>query len=425
MDVDAAVPALEELLGQAAWVRRLARSLTRDEAAAEDATQDAFLAVLERPPRQHVNLRGWAEGETESAAAAAPGLIVAAWVGLALLAGSGSLLVWRASQDRAHESAQLSAAVPPSHSPVTEPRAADESVLIVPTAPETARVPATSEPSNPSAPASPLFIGSVRDPDGAPIERAALAIYPNKSRPRPEPIGRGVAGPDGRFAFPIGPTDSTYLMIGAEAEGHQGLTMDPVVADKEISIELTWRLEVFGVVRDAASGASLAGVELSGGENGSTVSDERGNFRLGGFPSGLQRSIRARLDGYAATEQEVLVRGKEAQPLDLELMRGTAIEVEVFERETGRPLAGAGVHDPWRKDEWTSTAANGRFTTWVAREHPLEIDVTLEGYWPLTWQWTPVDAGLVTTPRLPMAREIWIQGRIADEHGARIEGDWL
>jgi len=544
MDVDGAVPALEELLGQAAWVRRLARSLTLDDARAEDATQDAFVAALERPPRSARNPRGWfasvlanaarsagrAEGrrarrerasarpealpsaaelagelewqrriaaavlaldepyrttlllhfyrglapaeiarrrgepaatvrshlkrgldqlrarfdrehrgerrawsvvlaawtgeDPEVALAATSGLAVAAWIGLALLASGGSWFVWSASRSSAPASSDMVAAAPvappPSHAEEL-PRAEPSASAPAPSA----RVASAPLPKSTAA-AGPLFIGSVHDPDGAPIEGAALAIYPNKSRPRPEPVGRGVTGPDGRFAFPIGPTDSTYLMIGAEAEGYQGMTMDPVIAEKEISIELTWQVELFGVVRDGSSGMPLAGVELSnGGEGDSARSDERGNYRLGGYPSGLRRSIRARLAGYASTEQEVLVRGKEDQRLDLELVAGSPVQVEVFDRVTGQPLAGAAVADPWRKTPWTMTAADGRFTTWVAREHPLELDVTLEGYWPLTWEWTPGDADLVATPRLPMARKIWIRGRIADEHDARIEGDWL
>src|SRR6185503_14983603 len=250
-------------------------------------------------------------------------------------------------------------------------------------------------------------------------------IYPNKSRPLPEPLGTGVTGSDGRFAFPIGPTDSNSLVIGAEAAGFQGLTMDPVVAEKEISIELLWQVELFGTVRDAESGAPLAEVELSLGPEGSTRSDAQGNYRLSGLPSGLQRSVRARADSYAPMEQEVLARGRDPQQLDLELTAGTAIEVEVFDRKTSLPLAGARVHQAWAEEPWTSSAENGRFTVWVARDLPFELDVTLDGYWPLTWLWTPGETELAARPRLPMVRQVWIHGRIADEHGARIDGDWV
>jgi len=53
---------LERLLAQTTWVRRLALSLSRDEASAEDLAQDAFAVALTRPPR-HVTsdgaLRAW------------------------------------------------------------------------------------------------------------------------------------------------------------------------------------------------------------------------------------------------------------------------------------------------------------------------------------------------------------------------------
>jgi RNA polymerase sigma-70 factor (ECF subfamily) len=46
------------LLGQADWVRRLARGLVADAHLAEDLAQDALLLALERPPRS-AGLRGW------------------------------------------------------------------------------------------------------------------------------------------------------------------------------------------------------------------------------------------------------------------------------------------------------------------------------------------------------------------------------
>jgi RNA polymerase sigma-70 factor (ECF subfamily) len=52
----------ERLLAQTAWVRRLARSLARDDASADDLVQDTFVAALRRPPAgaQHeARLRAW------------------------------------------------------------------------------------------------------------------------------------------------------------------------------------------------------------------------------------------------------------------------------------------------------------------------------------------------------------------------------
>ncbi|HVS10648.1 MAG TPA: sigma-70 family RNA polymerase sigma factor [Planctomycetota bacterium] len=57
-----------ELLEHQAWIRRLARSLLRDEHAAEDAAQDALRAALERPPAERKNLRGWLGAVVRNAA---------------------------------------------------------------------------------------------------------------------------------------------------------------------------------------------------------------------------------------------------------------------------------------------------------------------------------------------------------------------
>src|SRR5262245_4080883 len=41
---------IEELLGHAGWLRRLATSLVRDPGAADDLVQDTWIAALRRPP---------------------------------------------------------------------------------------------------------------------------------------------------------------------------------------------------------------------------------------------------------------------------------------------------------------------------------------------------------------------------------------
>ena len=59
-------PTPEALLSHARWVRALARSLVRDEQAADDLVQEAWLAALQRPPRQLS--RGWLASVVRNAA---------------------------------------------------------------------------------------------------------------------------------------------------------------------------------------------------------------------------------------------------------------------------------------------------------------------------------------------------------------------
>src|SRR5512138_2992098 len=50
---------IETLLSQSDWVRRLAYSLTRDPAEAEDLVQETWLAVAQHPPAHASNLKSW------------------------------------------------------------------------------------------------------------------------------------------------------------------------------------------------------------------------------------------------------------------------------------------------------------------------------------------------------------------------------
>lgn len=59
MDPQAAPVPIDTLLAQRAWVRLLARSLVRDDSAADDVAQDAWVAALAHPPKDEATSRGW------------------------------------------------------------------------------------------------------------------------------------------------------------------------------------------------------------------------------------------------------------------------------------------------------------------------------------------------------------------------------
>jgi RNA polymerase sigma-70 factor (ECF subfamily) len=69
MDEPERTPEPEELLAHAAWLRRLAASLLRDEAAADDVLQETWTAALEKPPRRPGALRAWLARVTRNRAA--------------------------------------------------------------------------------------------------------------------------------------------------------------------------------------------------------------------------------------------------------------------------------------------------------------------------------------------------------------------
>jgi len=57
---------IEELLAHASWVRSLAARLVRDQATAEDVTQEVWASALSSPPRERSNLRGWLSAAVRS-----------------------------------------------------------------------------------------------------------------------------------------------------------------------------------------------------------------------------------------------------------------------------------------------------------------------------------------------------------------------
>src|SRR5262245_52198262 len=61
-------PAPEALLAHTGWMRRLARSLVRDDAQADDVVQDAMTAALRSPPRDAVALPAWLAATVRNAA---------------------------------------------------------------------------------------------------------------------------------------------------------------------------------------------------------------------------------------------------------------------------------------------------------------------------------------------------------------------
>ena len=64
----ARAPAPEALLAHTGWMRRLARSLVRDDAQADDVVQDAMAAALRAPPRDSVALPAWLAATVRNAA---------------------------------------------------------------------------------------------------------------------------------------------------------------------------------------------------------------------------------------------------------------------------------------------------------------------------------------------------------------------
>ena len=178
----------------------------------------------------------WAEAERPLLAVSGVALALGAFALLA--AGGGALWLTRTSLDDVHVEGGPPLAAEALAAPAPPPSAVESTrPAITPAPPSPAREPATASGAESGAQPA-LFIGSVRAPDGTPIEGATLSIYDDTSQPRTDPLGTGRSDAHGRFAFAAAPTSATYLMIGAEAPGFLGVTKAPVVAGLEVAIEI-------------------------------------------------------------------------------------------------------------------------------------------------------------------------------------------
>ncbi len=458
---DEALPSASELAGEIEWQRRIAAAVLeldepqrttvvlhfyREIPLAEIARRQGEPAATVRTrlkraldqlrvrfDREHggdrrawtLLLASWSTRDASTVALSVSGSSLAAWVAVALLAGGGTWWLWKSNRR-------------PSPSPervIIASNAVDGSGSSSSAAPPDGRSSSSGRdvslvaPSNAarSALADSNFFGVIRDLDGHPIPNAMVSLYPNPGEPLPESIASGVSGPDGRFAFHASLANSTHPVVGAVAGGFEDTTLDRVQPDREIVLELGWLVTLGGIVRDAATKAPLAGVEIFHGDQ-RTVSDAQGRYEFTRVSSVSRTRLRTRFADYIDEEKEFLVRGPEAQSVDFELARGVPLEVEVFDHATGSPLANvdvsswsslasrAGEKDP----PWTRTDERGRFTVAVANGRRVALILQYDGDWPLSWEWTPDRVESARTPRLPMMRLISIHGRITDDRGAAI-----
>jgi RNA polymerase sigma factor (sigma-70 family) len=340
-------------------------------------------------------------------------------VGLLLgLGGGAAWWAWPENAERAAEPATATLETPEA-SESTGPAAADKLPRADPGAAEPAPSAARASLA-PGAPA-PAFFGRVTAPDGTPVAGATISIYPSKSRPRPAPIAAGTSEEDGSFRIPAVPTESTYLVLGAEAEGFQGLTMDPVEPESEIAVTLGWVTDVSGVVRDA-SGAPIEGVTLRGGAE-PVRTDAEGRYRLRGVRTGHEVSLEARHPRFVRQDYALLLRTNEPYVHDWTLAEGVALSIEVVDRETGRPLAGVPVRERRYGDALLATTdAQGRFELSALAGTGLGAYLDLEGYCPTSWSWKIDALEPLPAPRILVQPLGWIVGRVVDEAGKPLAG---
>ena len=260
-----------------------------------------------------------------------------------------------------------------------------------------------------------LFAGRLVDPEGALILAGVVSLrLPNEDAV----LGSDVSREDGRFAIELDGPINGRLELDASAEGFAASTrrVDP---GDDLEMELQFATTLYGVVRDASSGLPLAGARLRHGRV-EFESGPQGAYRIPGVTIGGTVRLVARLEGYAPHPLTLLVPDRGPFELDIELERGHPFDVQVVDRDSRSPLAGAQIE--LRDDKGTAAQADasGRFRLWVVDGTEVSMEVRHEGYVPLTWRWDVPDAGALPAPRLPLIKGAWIEGRVLDLDGVPV-----
>src|SRR5258707_11996414 len=301
--------------------------------------------------------------------------------------------------------------------------------------------PASSRPSPAAAKPAPkptpysVLTGSVRGPDGKPVD-GALVLYRSLAAASRELAATTRTDAEGRFRAELKTAGLVYVRV--TAKGLAGRSFEKVQPGAPLAVVLDRGQTIDGTVRDAA-GQPLArarviastnlGVSVSSWEADKqsieAITDDRGHFRLEGVGAGLYW-LNATAHGFGSARKGNVRPGA---TVNLIARSGGWLAGQVSDPQ-GRPLAGALVRAELEPQFWVgstveTTDAQGRFEilgldpgnyTVVARHADFApgvvsgVAVDAEGRADLT---IPLAKGASVTGRLVDAEERPLAGRVA------------
>jgi len=236
--------------------------------------------------------------------------------------------------------------------------------------------------------------GIVVATDGEPIAGAALTVLlaadrqaPDGLAPEAEPA-RATARTeeDGRFRFRLEPAETYDLDV--EASGRAHLRRPSLYAGEELRIVLPRAAAIVGRVREAGSGAPLAGVEVvasagivqsPGALRPRARSAADGSYRLDALAADVFQ-VGAAVAGHVHGSRSALRVGEgEELCVDFELERGIGLHGRVTDGTTHAPIAGARV-ELASQPGGALTDADGRYELRGLTADANLVRVQAEGY---------------------------------------------
>lgn len=289
----------------------------------------------------------------------------------------------------------------------------------------------TSEPEIEEGFDAQALYGTVEDPDGHPIADATLRLFPGRGDLDEigPPLGEAESNGDGRFRFPDLERLEHYR-IHVEADGFLPSLMGSRMTGVDKEITLRPSAPFAGRVLDALTGKPLAGVELTirvPSWNGEAVghetrveTDEGGAYAFAWAKLDGMQNVRVLREGFITIDRAFQVQEGRPTGYDIRLESGLAITGELYDVETGGPLANLEVVIRGQQNYVTDTAGTLAIRALDLdrlRDGKLTLDVRAEG-WCRTYVTIQVGDGQVPLMiRVPMYRGARIEGVVKDPDG--------
>jgi hypothetical protein len=264
-----------------------------------------------------------------------------------------------------------------------------------------------------------LVRGRVVDRASLPIEAATLRLRAGDARGPTDPVlASAISAADGSFEIPCDPQWRQPFRIFVEAPACVSLSQDPIVPGREVTIRLYRLTWLFGVVRMKDTAAAVPGAKIQAwGQE--TYTDAAGCFELCGAAVGAETSVVASCAGFVDENVTLLVNEPGRTRVEFTLQPTVALALQVIDRDTTTPIAGAVVRRSRAGPVLAHTDVDGRCSVQVGEGRNLYLELAAAGYCRLHWSWNVSDAAR-TAVTLPLQGCATLEGSVVDDDGVPV-----